>query len=266
MAETSTRVVNSAAVELSLPDEEWLVVHHKNVGIDVPSSVMELIPSGGPTVHFINWGSHDATNHFANVPNVILAGTLFYRTSYYEALGRVAAAQPSADGAFPPEDADAVMMGENCHLILQALCRGAVRRCEGGGCPETRTHIIASSRSRIGKAIPFILPGVRVERWQPIERELTGKVKNAFDYIRERLTVRPDDVVTFKEVQKHIACLDRPNFNRTVRNHDEFRQALADEGVVEWGAGKRLTGFMLERLAGSSPDCTGSKPTQVGAD
>ena len=233
---------------LSRPSEEWLVVHHKNVGIDVPSSIMDLIPIHGPTVHFLNWGSHDATNQYAHVPNVILAGTLFYRGSYYEALGRAAAAHPSARGEFPLEDAQAVIVGENCHLILQALCRGAVRRCEDGGCPQTRTYIIASSRSNIANALPLVLPGAKVERWQPIERELTGKVKCAFDFLVSRLADAADRIVTFSEVQHHIACPDRSNFNRTIRNHGEFRQALSDEGIVEWGMGKRATGFKLERV------------------
>ena len=233
---------------LSRPNEEWLVVHHKNVGIDVPSSVTDLIPNAGPNVNFINWGSHDATNQYAHVPNVILAGTLFYRGSFYEALGRLAAAQPSAQGVFPVEDANAVIMGENCHLILQALCRGAVRRCENGGCPETQTYIIASSRSKIVDALPFILPGAKIERWQPIERELTGKVKGAFEYITERLAVGLDNIVTFNDVQRHIGCPDRSNFNRTIRHHDEFRQALADEGIVKWGRGKRPTCFKHERV------------------
>jgi hypothetical protein len=158
-------------------------------------------------------------------------------------LGRAAAAQPSSQGAFPPEDANAVITGENCHLILQALCRGAVRRCENGGCPETQTYIIASSRSRIADALPFILPGAKLERWQPIERELAGKVKSAFEYITAHLAVSPDNIVTFNDVQRHIGCPDRSNFDRTIRNHDEFRQALADEGVAEWGRGKRLTCF-----------------------
>lgn len=238
---------------LSRPDEEWLVVHHKNVGIDVPSSIVDLLPNDGPVVHFLNWGSHDATNQYAHVPNVILAGTLFYRTSYYEALGRTAAAHPSAQGSFSAEDVEAVMMGENCHLILQALCRGAVRRCEGGGCPETRTYIIARLGSQIADAIPFILPGAKIERWQPIPRELTGKVKSAFEYIIRQLPNK-DSIVSFDDVQEYITCPDRSNFNRTIRNHHEFRQALADEGVIEWGKGKRATGFRLDDVPSFPPD------------
>jgi hypothetical protein len=236
---------------LTRPTEEWLVVHHKNVGADVPQSVSNLIPTGGPIVHFVNWGSHDATNQFAHVPNVILAGTLFYRTSYYEALGRTAAAHPSVQGAFKAEDAQAVITGENCHLVLQALCRGAVRRCEGQCCPETRTYLIASRRSGIAEVIPFILPGVKIEQWRPITQELTGKVRLAFDYIKDRLALAPRDSVPFHDVQTHIDCSDRSNFNRTIRNHDEFQQALIDAGIIEWGSRKRPTSFRLELLAAS---------------
>ena len=75
------------------PDEEWLVVYHKYnpryLEIDVPSRVIKAL--GNPReckVKFLNWGNHSATNAYCDVPNVILAGTLFYEVSYYEALGR----------------------------------------------------------------------------------------------------------------------------------------------------------------------------------
>ena len=231
---------------LTRPDEEWLVVYHKNgIGIDVPSAITAFLPDNGPRVHFLNWGSHDATNAYASVPNVILAGTLFYRTSYYEALGRLAAGQPSSQGPFSADDRDAVLMGENCHLILQALCRGAVRRCVDGGCPQTRTYIIASQKSGIADALPHIFPGVRMVRWQPVERTLSGNVGKALEYIKGRLATDPVGLVPFSDVKAHISCRDQSNFNRIVRQHDDFVQACADEGIIEWGRHSRMTGFRL---------------------
>jgi hypothetical protein len=229
---------------LTRPDEEWLVVYHKNgIGIDMPTAITAFLPDNGPRVHFLNWGSHDATNAYASVPNVILAGTLFYRTSYYEALGRMAAGQPSQTGPFSADNRKAVLVGENCHLILQALCRGAVRRCEDGGCPETRTYIIASQRSGIAEALPRIFPGVRMAQWRPVQQKLSGNVGKTLAYIKERLAADPKALVSFKEVKAHIGCRDQSNFNRMIRRHDDFVQAIADEGIIEWGPGRRMTGF-----------------------
>ncbi|MEH2481918.1 hypothetical protein V1282_005275 [Nitrobacteraceae bacterium AZCC 2146] len=230
---------------LTRPDEEWLIVYHKNGlgGLDVPSAIAAFLPCNGPIVHFLNWGSHDATNAYAAVPNVILAGTLFYRTSYYEALGRLAAGQPSSSGPFSSKDTEAVRIGENCHLILQALCRGAVRRCVDGGCPETRSYIIASQRSGIAEALPDIFPGVRMASWRPIERHLSGSVGKAVRYIKQRLTADPEGLVPFGDVKTHIGCGDQSNFNRMIRKHADFRQTLADENIIEWGPLNRMTGF-----------------------
>ncbi|KAA5602833.1 hypothetical protein [Blastochloris sulfoviridis] len=223
------------------PDEEWLVIHHKNAGADLEAAVTRLLP--GVRVHFVNWGRHDATNAFANVPNVILAGTLFYRTSHYEAVGRMASGRPSSTGPFPSSEMKTVMAGENSHLILQALCRGAVRRCVDGGCPETRTYIIASTRSGIPAALPRIFPGVRVLPWRPIQRPLSGKIGEAVAFIKERLEADPTATVTFADVRKHIGGMDASNFIKTVRQHPMFIETLAEEGIVECGTGRRLTGF-----------------------
>lgn len=194
----------------SKPNDEWLVVHHKSrIAMDLEAEVRALLPSGSPSVHFIHWVAHDATNRYAHVPNVILAGTLFYRPSYYEALGRLASGKPSADGPFPDDDTARVRLGEHCHLILQALCRGAVRRCVDGGCPPTHTYIIASRESGIQEALTGIFPGARVVPWRPIPKALKGKVAEALDYITTRLAANSADHVTFREVMDHLGWKDR---------------------------------------------------------
>ena len=112
--------------------------------MDFEAEVRARLPLFGPTVHFLHWGVHDATNLFAHVPNIILAGTLFLRPSDYEALGRLASAHPSSRGRYDEERTRQVTLGEHRHMILQALCRGAVRKSVGNGCPPTRAYIIAS--------------------------------------------------------------------------------------------------------------------------
>jgi hypothetical protein len=84
----------------SKPDKEWLVVHHKDgIGIDFVPELQKRITDNPERVHCIHWGEHQATNDYADVPNVILAGTLFYRPGYYEALTRLAADKRPAKGA-----------------------------------------------------------------------------------------------------------------------------------------------------------------------
>ncbi len=83
------------------PDQECLVVCHKadGIGFDVEEKVRSLLTFKHECmVHFLTWGNHHGTNAYAHVPNVILAGTLFYRVSHYEALTRLAAGKHPADG------------------------------------------------------------------------------------------------------------------------------------------------------------------------
>src|SRR5580704_5572124 len=94
-----------------------------------------------------------AARSLPNVPNVILAGTLFYRPSYYEALARLVADRRPAQGAIDDATFDDVMLGEHRHLILQALCRGSVRRCQGDVCAPCNAYIIATTRSGIPAAL-----------------------------------------------------------------------------------------------------------------
>jgi hypothetical protein len=139
--------------------------------------VEKRITGNKKRVHFLNWGAHQATNEFSDVRNVILAGTLFYRPSYYEAIARLAADLRPAQGAIDDAMENDIMLGEHRHLILQALCRGSVRRCHGAECAPCNAYIIAATRSGIPEALREIFPGCRVVRWQPVQKALRGKVK-----------------------------------------------------------------------------------------
>jgi hypothetical protein len=64
----------------SKPEEEWLVVHHKaGIGVDFVAELQKRVTGNPERVKLLHWGVHQATNDYADVPNVILAGTLFYR-------------------------------------------------------------------------------------------------------------------------------------------------------------------------------------------
>lgn len=229
---------------LTRPDEEWLIVHHKTgIDMDFEEEVRSRLPLFGPTVHCIHWGAHDATNEFAHVPNIVLAGTLFMRSSYYEALGRLASGHPSSRGRYHEDRTKQVTLGEHRHMILQALCRGAVRKSVGYGCPSARAYIIASLRSGISQELREIFPGANIRAWTPVKRSLSGKVADAVDFIVRELARTPWYLVTFPQVMDHIDCKDRKDFKRRIRRHPDFISALAAEGIEEWGSGKYPRGF-----------------------
>jgi len=105
------------------PAERWLVVTHRKDGRvgDIEEGVRKLLTAVPlENVSFLPWGRHMATNEFVDVRNVILAGTLFFRPSFYEALKRLAAGRPATEGSVTREELERVMVGEHSHAILQA--------------------------------------------------------------------------------------------------------------------------------------------------
>lgn len=75
------------------------------------------------------------------------------------------------------------MIGEHRHLILQALSRGAVRKCRGVSCPEVNAYIIASAGSGIAEELPTIFPGCDVVLWKPVTTDLKGKAGEALKFV-----------------------------------------------------------------------------------
>jgi hypothetical protein len=240
----ATLIEGIARTIMTKPEEEWLVIHHLGgVDMDFEKELRARLPRMfGPTVHYRNWGRHDATNAFVHVRNIILAGTLFMRPAHYESLGRLASAYPSARGRYDPEKTRAVTLGEHRHMILQALCRGAVRQCVGDSCPPAHAYIIAATGTGIAADLPLVFPGAAVLPWKPVEVPLSGVVKDAFEFIVGELASKTS--VTFRTVMTHLGWHDRGNFKRRVRHHADFVEAIAAEGIVEThGTGKHLTAF-----------------------
>lgn len=226
------------------PSEEWLVIHHApNKRIeDIPGGVSALLTDTSK-IHFVNWGRHVATNDFAHVKNVLLAGTLFYRPSQYEALGRLAAGLKPEQGDYPLGARKRIELGESKHGILQAACRGALRNCDGEQARECDIYLIASVRSGIPQTLPELFPGCRVVRWEPVTRELSGKVKEAVVYLKRRFAVPDTKAVKFSEVQKALEIKSASNFRKVIRQHPDFMAEVAEMLLVEWGPNSRFTAF-----------------------
>jgi hypothetical protein len=235
------------------PDEDWLIVHHRQdnyrVG-DIQVEVEKLLKPRTGKVSFITWGNHMATNDYKEVPNVILAGTLFYRLSHYEAVKRLAGGLRPESGSLTKADLDLTIAGEHAHGILQALCRGSVRKCDGSQCPPCRAYIIASVESGIYDLLPDVFPGCTVVSWKPVKTTLQGHVKAAVEVIERWLEMAKEgETLPFKLVSKAIGVTPH-DFKNNIRCHDDFKETVADMGLKEWSKGKLYTAFARA--------CTGS--------
>lgn len=225
------------------PYEEWLIIHHKfkpTLKLDLPTKVTDRLPSNHK-VSFLNWGSHDGTNEFKDVSNVVLAGTLFYPNSYKEGLTRLASGHRPSKGLLRDDQVKATEMGEHSHLILQGLCRSRVRQNQNGECPPVNAYLIASTYSGIKELLPEILPGAQVVSWTPVPRELHGQVADAIEFVRCWFHDNPDGVLRYKDLQGAVGIKDRSNFRATIRHHKAFQIALRELGLEEWGPGKYRT-------------------------
>jgi hypothetical protein len=192
-------------------DEEWLVVHHKpdHKIANLEAAIGSLVEGNRDRVKYVTWGSHQATNDFTEIKNVILAGTLFYPKSTIEARGRLSAKVPSGE-PLGQERFKQTEAGEHKELILQALCRGSVRKCHGGSCAPCTAYIIAASRTGIREMLPEVFPDCTVEDWLPKERPLKGKIKVFTDY----LLANQDRRLPFVEVMLAINEPNKANFNK----------------------------------------------------
>jgi hypothetical protein len=169
-------------------------------------------------VNFLNWGNHSATNEYCNVPNVILAGTLFYEPSYYEALARGSRRLKPGE-VLSPDDFDGIQSGEHAHLILQAACRGKVRKSVDGGCPESHLYIIAHPRHGIPSMLEdgTIFPGCKTVDWSPVCRKIRGKVKEALDHLLRDVRT----IIKFSDVYRDLG-MTRTDFYNDVYYHPDF--------------------------------------------
>ena len=233
-------------------DEEWLIVMHKPKGKlrSVQKAVIDLVGEDVDIskLHFIHWGRHMATNEYANVSNVILAGTLFFRPSDYEALGRLAADRhPSLN--YTSEEQKRIEKGEHLHGILQALCRGSVRQCREGVCAPCDAYVIASVNSGIPAALTEVFPRAKLHEWRPIGRVIKGQVKEALAYIDD-CVLNGIDVIKFSDVKKAIGIKDSSNFNHNIRQHSNFKAEVAERGLVEWGRNRKTAFRNLGELLG----------------
>ncbi len=230
-ADTLTKGI--ADTILTKPTERWLVVVHKPGGKvrDVDKAIRRFLPAGvGENVTTITWGNHMGTNAHADVPNVILAGTLFMRDSFYTALTHLAQAKDVAPGLADPADVAQTMKGEHANLVLQAICRGRVRKSDGERCHPMTAYVIASPRSGIPKDLTTIFPGCSVVPWNPTKKALRGNLKRAVDFVEKAFTGGAERL-TYGDIRMALNVKE-DNFREKVTKLVDWTKSLAGLGLV----------------------------------
>jgi hypothetical protein len=218
---------------LTKPTEGWLVVAHKTGGAvkDVEAAIRRHLQGHlVENLQVITWGNHMATNAYAEVPNVILAGTLFMRASFYTALTNLARGQPVADGLASPADVAETMRGEHRHLVYQAICRGRVRKSDGDKCQPMTAYVIASPRSGIPRDLQTIFPGCTVLPWNPAKKAIRGTLKRAVEFVGTAFAAGTERL-TYTDIRTALRISAR-NFAARVTKLPEWAEALADLGMV----------------------------------
>jgi hypothetical protein len=216
-------------------DTKWLIIHHKRskyFPINVPASIRERTRNP-ERLYFTHWLGEDyrATNQYKDIDHIILAGTLFYDDPTYESLARLSRGAAS-DEQIDPGLLREIRRGEHAHLILQALCRGSVRKSRGSGCHPCNAFIIAGPQSGIPQMLQngSIFPAAKVVDWCPVTKEFPTKVKQAFDYLTQLLQGYGDSV-TFAEAMRAIEVNNRGNFSSSIVDYPGFCDELAKKGI-----------------------------------
>ena len=241
--ENNTNALMDGIVEaiLTKPDEDWLVVLHKAGGriADLSKALLKKLPTDtAARVRTLTWGQHMATNEHAEVGNVILAGTLFMPTSFYTALTHLAQGRDVVPGLASGEEIARTTRGEHANLVLQALCRGRVRKSDGPRCKPMEAWVIASARSGIPEDLATIFPGCTVRAWRPGGEtpRLTGRSRTAFEVLQAEMEAGAS-WVSLSTIADRIG-MDRKDFKRDVVSREVWSIAVASIGAGETTRGR----------------------------
>lgn len=229
------------------PTEEWLVVCYLRQLDRMRRLIDPMIIGEHSRVKYLHWGNHKASNEYKDIKNIILAGTRFLPASAYEGIGRAARGLRPDQGELSTSELDRLGEGEIADAILQAVCRGVVRRCENDQCPPCDLYVIASTKRGVRELLPKVFSGCVIDRWRPEPLKLTGKaadlVNYVIDWFRENI-FEEDKRLLFTEVRQAIGVSDAANFNK-LRNQEDVMQALAENEITEEDSGQRARAYIL---------------------
>jgi hypothetical protein len=220
----------------------WLIIHHKpNDDDNLQTHLKEALdPHHWPNLHFVTWGQHTATNDFADIPNIILAGTLFYAGPAYEAHARAASGVSAAMCPIPNSTITTMKLAESLHHILQAACRGAVRKMNGEIVP-CHVYLIAAGRHRIHQNLTKVFPGASVVEWNPSRYPISGRAKELTSFLAKQFSEDSMATVRFRTIAR-VLGMQSPQLS-ALRKHPKVLNWLENNNIEPCGGRVRVTGY-----------------------
>lgn len=164
------------------PGEEWLVIGDMD---KADFSIFELlkatVPAATvPSLQFVHWGRHLATNAYSHIHNVLVIGSYMYGKAGYDALA--AAALGDLPDPRIAGDANSLLISEYQHNLLQGLMRSNARNAKDGVCGECTAYIVASPPIT-DDVVARTFPGCTVRTWREQEPKLTRSEERLLDYV-----------------------------------------------------------------------------------
>lgn len=225
-------VKDICAVVTSRPEEPFLIIVTVNSLKDLTRALKDQLSLANfKRVAFLTWGRHTATNMFVDVPNLIVTSLLFYNQSQYIAGMRAAAVFPVSQGNLPAELLPDFKRGEIGHHLLQAINRGATRKCEGNMCPTSRVWIMASTNAVDAEGIvKDVCPKCTVGEWTSVHPVVVKKIKaQVIEYILRETS--DYHVLSGAKVRKEFGLTDASNFRKSYLVNPVFSTLLKTKGI-----------------------------------
>jgi hypothetical protein len=164
----------AATINESGADEPWLVIHHQDregASYSLKDELSGLVVNSS-RLSWLHWGNHHGTNAYQDIRKVVVIGLWLKPPPTYSALH--VAAGGRLDLATDKATLDALKAGEDRHNLLQAVCRGAVRKGSEGVCGACEVHLVGKMGKGARQLLEETFPGAEVGRWVPRGHELTG--------------------------------------------------------------------------------------------
>ena len=145
----------------------------------------------------------------------------------------------------PEDELERFTMGEIADLILQAGCRGVVRRSVKGGCPSARLFVIADPRRGIADAARWILPNCKASRWCPV-LDYAGKIGEAVRWLEDwQRRSNEGDQVSFRNMAKQLGLRSKELSN--IRRSQQFRDAMNVLGIDQFSTNGKYRTHLVVR-------------------
>lgn len=209
------------------PEGHWLIIAPKATleGLKLALDAQDH-PLAEAQINWLNWGRHRSTNDFKDVENVIIVGLHRYRPTDYQALALAASGQPLGSNDYP--NPSSLRIGELKHNLLQAACRGSLRRADKGVAARANVFVVGI----IDGAESFfdqVFPGCNYVAWnEPVTTD-SMRVEAAIQWVCEKRAGDPRSEIRKQDLRFALGMTPQ-NFTRLLQS-ESFAAFLDREGL-----------------------------------